>query len=344
MLGNHDITLDAPFYHAHGQEWKWPRPQDPAACRELLASSTSITYLENQATTVKLTSPNGPKTCFTVFGSPCTPKHANWAFQYEAQDAEEIWRKIPAGVDVVITHTPPEGLCDAAKDDRSGCPALKTRLWEVRPALSVCGHIHGGRGVERARWMTDPDDSGSLVESIDYWTDPGKGNKKLSLVDLGTKSGRPLVYCGGGLTRQDVHPSSLDSDIGGQPDLALSLPQIEGPRQPRSGDGNLIPTPSLPSVALGQSEALLRGDGVGDTMHVQSDIGQRRRDKAARQFEMDGCQRRALAGKAERKETVVINAAYLGPRVAGKAIGFNKAIVVDVDLPVWSSAMGDEVG
>ena len=192
--------------------------------------------------------------------------------------------------------------------------------------------------------MTASDDPASLVESVHYWTDPGKGNKKLSLVDLTTKSGRPLDCRGGGLTRQHVHSNSLEYDIGGQPAAALSLSQQEGPRQPRSGDENLIPTSSLSNVALQQSEALLRGNSEGDTVDNQSDIGHRRLDQAASQFGTDVCQRRGQEGNVERKKTVVINAAYLGPRISGKSIGFNKPIVVDVELPVWSSEIEDEVG
>jgi hypothetical protein len=40
----------------------------------------------------------------------------------------------------------------------------------------------------------------------------------------------------------------------------------------------------------------------------------------------------------ERSETLMINAAFLSPRVIGKASTFNKPIVVDVDLPIWQFA------
>ncbi|KAJ4362055.1 hypothetical protein N0V83_010997 [Neocucurbitaria cava] len=352
VAGNHDITLDPPFYHSHGaQNWKWPTPQDPTTCRELFRSSASITYLENETATIKLASPTGPQTCFTVFGSPCTPRQqqGNWAFQYDEHEAEDVWSKLGDGVDVVVTHTPPKGLCDSTSGmgDQSGCPALLRRLGEVRPALSVCGHIHAGRGVEKVRWRTsttadnNENEPGSLVDSVEYWTDLGKGNKKLSLVDLTSTTRRPFGDAGGGLTRQHGGSHSLEHDIGGQqqPDAAPSLllqQQDEGPLQPRSGDEKLISTPSLSSVALQHSsEALLRGRSEGgNALEAQSDIGH---DKATAQPQIGGCQRKGLAGIVERNETVVINAAHLGPRVAGKASGFNKPIVVDVELPVWSS-------
>lgn len=41
-----------------------------------------------------------------------------------------------------------------------------------------------------------------------------------------------------------------------------------------------------------------------------------------------------------RKETLMVNAAILGPRVSGKALVLNKPIVIDVDVPVWEEGRG----
>lgn len=332
VAGNHDITLDESFYHEHGNSWRWPQPQDPALCRMLLTESKSITYLENEATTVRLASPKGPGTCFTVFGSPCTPKHWNWAFQYEPQHAESVWGKIPSGVDVVVTHTPPQNHCDgAAEDERSGCPVLLTRLGAVRPMLNICGHIHAGRGVERVRWRTTPGHDESLEEAVEHWTDPGIGNKKLSLLDLTSKSGRAL----GSVkpqTRQR-RPDSLEEEYGSLPDAFQRLNDRAG--QPASGDQNLIPTSSLTKVALYEDKALW-GKEPGSAVRAPSDIG---RDEAA--IDCKGPERSLPMAVEQRSETVVINAALLGPRVAGRAIGVNKPIVVDVELPVWQSFHGE---
>ena len=293
-IGNHDVTLDESFYCQHGSLWRWPEPQNLDACRRLLRESESITYLENETTTIRLKSPNGPRTSFTVFGSPCTPKKWTWAFQYEPRDAGEVWSQIPDGVDVVVTHTPPHGLCDhAEKDDRTGCPALLKRLADVRPLLSICGHIHGGRGAERVTWSTTANNDGSLVQDVEYWTDAGKGNKKISLVNLTSKSGRPL-----GMTRQSCYSDSLG----------------EGRRdEPPSGDGKAVSTSSLTDVALHESEAQ-------ENAKIEAMLKEEPRTR--HNF------------TEQRYETVVINAAHLGPRVNGKAVGFNKPIVVDVELPV----------
>ncbi|KAF1834436.1 Metallo-dependent phosphatase [Decorospora gaudefroyi] len=334
VAGNHDITLDAPFFRQHGESWKWPGPQDPEACKRLLTASESITYLEHTSTTICL---HGAGTEFSVFGSPCTPKQGNWAFQYTPEEAEGVWSKMAEGVDIVVTHTPPKGHCDGTlaqdtKDQREGCPALLERLEQVRPVLSVCGHIHGGRGVETARWKRpsrDPAtcvDRGSLVESVAFWNDPGASNKKLSIVDLTIRStsGHGLG-CDTSLTRQRC-PNSMRGRLGGQPDTRCTSPD-ERSRQPSSGDEKLISTTSLTESALYESEALRGGGGALE----HGDIGYGSPDEATR-LEL-------MAGKdMPRKETTVINAAYLGPRIAGKPRGYNKPIVVDVELPIWDSS------
>jgi hypothetical protein len=282
-----------------------------------LTESPSITYLENTTATIRL----GSGTSFTVFGSPCTPKQANWAFQYTAEEAEEVWSKIPDGVDIVVTHTPLKGHCDGSAkgltDGREGCPALLSRLEKTRPLLNVCGHIHGGRGVETVRWRTPSlavFNNASLVESVKIWNDPGASNKKLSLVDLTIRSrGRDLDCERASLTRQRGS-DSLRGCVKSQPD---ALPE-EDDCEPPSGDGE---TASLTDVALQGNEALW-----GD--QHRSVVGHGCADEDARGMP---------SGSAEvaRRETTVINAAYWGSRIAGKPLGYNKPIVVDVELPVW---------
>jgi Icc-related predicted phosphoesterase len=333
--GNHDITLDEPFFQENQGSWKWPNPQDTEACRKLLIESNSITYLENTSVTILLT---GSGTYFRVFGSPCTPKQANWAFQYTRDEAEEIWSKIPDGVDIVVTHTPPKGHCDGSakglKDGREGCPALLSRLEKTRPLLSVCGHIHGGRGVETVRWRTlgpSDHDSDNLEESVEFWNDPGASNKKLSLVDLTIRSraGRGLGCEGASLTRQR-ESDSLRGCVREQPD---ALPE-EDSCEPPSGDEK---TSSLTDSALQGSEALWGEGGCGAKDQDLSDVGHGCPDDATRGMPSRGAD-------VARRETTVINAAYLGPRVAGRPLGYNKPIVVDVELPVWDSSVDHEVG
>ena len=177
IAGNHEITLDQPFFKEHEGKWKWPEPQDTAECRRLVVEAHGVTYLEHDAITVSLKS--GVQ--FKVFGSPFSPGRRGWAFQYQDSEAESVWSQIPQDADIVVTHAPPKGHCDFTVTEKTsaGCAGLLQRLAEVRPVLSVCGHIHEGRGVEHVCWGC-----GTSTQ----WDDPGAGNKKASLVDLTGKA------------------------------------------------------------------------------------------------------------------------------------------------------------
>lgn len=255
-----------------------------------------------------------------VYGSPCTPGPGSWAFEYQEQDAQRLWAKVPDDVDLVVTHTPPRGHCDTAtKDDRSGCLALLHRLAEIKPLLHVCGHIHEARGIERVRWS--PSRSDSLVESVEHWQDPGSGNKKLSLLDLTSKSGRPLGNSAS-RTRQ-MGSDALQRDLGGQPG------STSGIRVLQPDQNNLKSTSSLIGSALPTSEALGR---IEDSGVVEQRRGV---DSSRAALHGDsGLESRSFRYE-HRTETLVINAAFLGPRINGKITGTNKPIVVDIDLPVW---------
>jgi hypothetical protein len=328
------MTLDAPFYHEHGPNFKWPEPQDPEACKKLFTDSPSITYLEHEAATIYLNAENGPHTCFRVFGSPRNPNNRRWAFRYTPEGEEErldLWDVIPSDSDIVVTHTPARGHVDlATKDDRTGCAALLRALHRVRPMLSVCGHIHEARGVERVRWNTlspkndlTPKNNLNFVEAVEVWQDPGVGGNKQSLVNVSAKGGRRLDN-GSRLTRQMRLPTSLIQSVegggcGGQPAAA-----VPGILQPSTFNSTSRPTDSeageerVKAVAGGALE-YRRGSAVSDN-RLESE-----------EFHVDD---------VERNETVMINAAFLGPRIPGKPMQFNKPIVVDVDLPVWSFEEG----
>lgn len=215
VAGNHDTTLDPPFFHSAANKWKWPAPQDPTLCKALLTSSPSLTYLEHASTVLSIASSTSTQpTRLKVFGSPFSPGHRGWAFQYaDGEAAQRLWSVIEHDVDVLVTHTPALGLCDwAGGGEMAGCAELRRAVERVRPCLHVCGHIHAGRGVQRVRWKggagteirrdtaplvegTEEDNDGIDVESMEVWDDPGKGNnKKLSRVDLTGKAGRKLDW------------------------------------------------------------------------------------------------------------------------------------------------------
>ncbi|RAL17466.1 metallophosphatase domain-containing protein [Aspergillus homomorphus CBS 101889] len=138
IAGNHELCLDnqKPTKNPPSVDWK------------------SITYLGNTATELEFRddSHKGMRRV-KVFGSPWTPKHGNWAFQYMRTEVE-FWERtvdVPRETDILVTHGPPRGHLDVGG---LGCPLLLRRLWglEGRPRLHVFGHVHGGYGVAMAGW------------------------------------------------------------------------------------------------------------------------------------------------------------------------------------------------
>ncbi|KAG9191176.1 hypothetical protein G6011_09264 [Alternaria panax] len=189
-------------------------------------------------------------------------------------------------------------------------------------------------------------DSGTLVSSMQFWNDPGASNKKLSLVDLTTTTMRARAGRSSGcdqhasLTRQ-LQPDSRCDHRQGQPDASFAPDQTG--HQPPSGGGEksekLIPTASLTDVALSDSEALWGVGGGREDDHDESDTGHGCLDEATQHLAERQRGMPPSGREAARSQTTVINAAYLGPRVAGKtSVAYNKPIVVDIELPVWGSS------
>jgi len=69
---------------------------------------------------------------------------------FMAADEDELaghFAAIPAGTDVLVTHTPPRGHGDfTVSGEHVGSVALGAAIERVQPALAVFGHIHEGRG------------------------------------------------------------------------------------------------------------------------------------------------------------------------------------------------------
>jgi hypothetical protein len=208
--------------------------------------------------------------------------------------------------DIVVTHTPAHGYCDTTlSGDAAGCPILTQRLSTVRPILHVCGHIHAGRGVQRVHWGN---------ESVEAWKDPGAGNKKLSLVDLTRKAGQAIENTGR-VTRH-VLADSIEGQTGGCEE-SKSTSSLVGDALNEAGVETWRRTPG------GAIECRRVGSGVG-----RSEVDAVTEPLGLRQGE-------AAEHAEQHRESVMINAAFLGQRIVGNASTFNKPIVVDVELPVW---------
>ena len=276
----------------------------------MIKSYKSITFLNHEATEVRLTKEGGPKTSFKVFGSPYSPAHGLWAFGYSPEEASKTWNDvIPLDTDIVITHTPPKYHCDESKHGgAAGCQALREQLWRVRPSLAICGHIHEGRGAEIVYWDLETPNTLYKESITEYWTDPGLDSKKQSLIDLSSRSPAPLenrVSWGNEESTIDlVDVPTIDSGSG-------SLPNSMSNKRPTftfktSKDGRVI----------SNYEGIRGHGGLPPSGR---------------------CDTEALAGRLGRKETCIINAAIMAsswPYREKNRRKYNKPIAVDIDLPV----------
>jgi Icc-related predicted phosphoesterase len=86
------------------------------------------------------------------WGSPWQPAYNDWAFNLPRGEAlASKWALIPPGIDVLVTHGPPQGIGDhSGNPDRCGCVDLLTAVQHVRPLLHLFGHIHQDGGFWRA--------------------------------------------------------------------------------------------------------------------------------------------------------------------------------------------------
>ncbi len=82
-------------------------------------------------------------------GIPVTP-FGSWSHDYTETQAAELLANCPTG-GVIVTHSPPKGVVDISSRGQSlGSVAIRETIKERKPALVVCGHIHGSAG-QRAR-------------------------------------------------------------------------------------------------------------------------------------------------------------------------------------------------
>jgi Icc-related predicted phosphoesterase len=83
------------------------------------------------------------------------------AFNLDEKGLEKRYQLIPSKVDIVISHAPPFCIRDAVpmriesenKDldsfHHTGSRALRAKMFEIKPKLFICGHIHCSFGIYR---------------------------------------------------------------------------------------------------------------------------------------------------------------------------------------------------
>ena len=121
IAGNHDFGFEHGF--EIDQEFK----------------DMGVIYLQDSEVTI-----DGVK----FYGSPWQPEFYDWAFNLpRGEKLAQKWSKIPGNTDILITHGPVYGLLDyAPHGGHVGCEELYRRVFDVKPKIHVCGHIHGAYG------------------------------------------------------------------------------------------------------------------------------------------------------------------------------------------------------
>jgi predicted phosphodiesterase len=105
--------------------------------------SDGVYYLEDSECTI-----NVDGQLLTIYGSPWQPWFHNWAFNAYQLQLQQIWSKIPIGLDILVTHGPPYKILDMTADKMEvGCPDLALEIELKRPKIHMFGHIHEARGV-----------------------------------------------------------------------------------------------------------------------------------------------------------------------------------------------------
>ena len=140
IAGNHDITMDKPFYEVNWARFHNKYPFHAHEIKSYVLREEGIHYLEDSEVVI-----DGVK----FYGSPCTPTFGGWAFNVNrGLPLKAVWGNIPRDTDVLVTHGPPYGYGDKLDtEERVGCKDLLEEIKLVQPKVHVYGHIHEGYGT-----------------------------------------------------------------------------------------------------------------------------------------------------------------------------------------------------
>lgn len=136
VAGNHETILDGEYY-------------DDEPAKELLRTRlpANVVYLENE-----LLEWRGLR----LWGSPVVvsrrellnKRYVSDGFERSEETRRKLWEQIPEGLDVLITHSPPQNKL--LSGSLVSCKALRSRLDSLNqpPRFHVFGHDHDYPGIE----------------------------------------------------------------------------------------------------------------------------------------------------------------------------------------------------
>ena len=123
VAGNHDFTLET----------------NPEKAR---AALTNCIYLQDSEVTIE---------SLRIYGSPWQPAYSDLPSAFtlvRGRQMKEKWDLIPQGIDLLVTHAPPYGICDGPPSGEwhGGCDELRKAVARVKPKFHIFGHVHAGYG------------------------------------------------------------------------------------------------------------------------------------------------------------------------------------------------------
>jgi Icc-related predicted phosphoesterase len=137
--GNHDFVDsygDAVAWHLHDRLNDFEDGPPP-----------SFVYIADRPETIKLGK-------YIFYVNPYCLTLPGWAYQTGEDCLADMYREIPLGVDVIVSHGPPMDYQDkiikdtfgAAGSFHAGSYELKKAIRKAQPKAVICGHIHESFG------------------------------------------------------------------------------------------------------------------------------------------------------------------------------------------------------
>jgi len=146
ISGNRDNFMDTNTSKKHDLQSGFWRQQ----VQEYVKEGIGVTYLEDQMHEINIGEAEEDSK-IRIYGTPWTGLYGKpgKAFQIPRTELSAKWSKIPANVDILISHMPPHGVLDTnAGGVKAGCQdLLRTVVERIRPRIHVFGHIHESAGV-----------------------------------------------------------------------------------------------------------------------------------------------------------------------------------------------------
>ncbi|KKP00954.1 hypothetical protein THAR02_06926 [Trichoderma harzianum] len=177
IAGNHDFSLDIPVFKQKILEANRLSLEpldnvtirkeygDYGTARQMLQESRKKGIIFVDEGSHRFSLQNGA--LLSIYASPYTPSTASssgWGFQYSGIHNFEIEN----GIDIVVTHGPPQGIMDlSAERKRIGCPQLFAAVAKAQPRIHCFGHAHDGWGAKMVAWRPQISDMPSHFTDID---------------------------------------------------------------------------------------------------------------------------------------------------------------------------------